>query len=98
MAKNAAAKLKKSLGVKDCDDLLNLMDQQDAKQDADDSSPLDGRSKGVPCFEFLRTDRCIYDIQSFGFSLSMEKVRVKVLDSIHLARPGLNYEVALGQS
>jgi hypothetical protein len=30
-------------------------------------------------------------IQSFGFSLSMEKVRVKVLDSVHLARPGLNY-------
>jgi hypothetical protein len=43
-AKNAAAKLKKCLGVKDCDDLMDRMD----KQDAEDSSPRRGRSKGLP--------------------------------------------------
>jgi hypothetical protein len=37
MAKNAAAKLKKSLGARNCDDLMDLMDQQD---EADDSSQL----------------------------------------------------------
>jgi hypothetical protein len=49
MAQKTAAKLKKSLGAKHCDDLMDLMDQQeDAKQDADDLSPGRGRSKGVP--------------------------------------------------
>jgi hypothetical protein len=46
-AKKAAAKLKKSLGLKDCDDLMHAMDQQDAKEDADNSSRRRGRSKGV---------------------------------------------------
>ena len=47
-AKNTAAKLKKGLGAKSIDDLMDLMDKQDAKQDADDSSPRRGRSKGLP--------------------------------------------------
>jgi hypothetical protein len=34
-AKKAAAKLKKSLGLKYCDDFMHAMDQQDAKEDAD---------------------------------------------------------------
>jgi hypothetical protein len=34
MAKKAAAKLKKSLGANNCEDLMEAMVQQDAKEDA----------------------------------------------------------------
>jgi hypothetical protein len=47
-AKKAAAKLKKSLGLKDCDDLMDAMDQQDAKEaDAENSSRRRGRSRAM---------------------------------------------------
>jgi hypothetical protein len=47
-AKNAAAKMKKSFGVKDIDDLMEQMDKEDAKQDADDSSVHGGGRKKIP--------------------------------------------------
>ena len=45
MAKKAAAKLEKSLGASNCDDLMEAMDQQDAKEDAANSPQRCGRSK-----------------------------------------------------
>ena len=38
MAKKAAAKLWNSLGANNCEGLMEAMDQQDAKEDADNSS------------------------------------------------------------
>jgi hypothetical protein len=76
-----SAKLKKSLGVKDCDDLMNLMDQHGAKQDADDSSLLDWwkRSKGDPKEDLRYDEENVNRVPLVKFLYSKQAQKSKAL-------------------